>query len=339
MRVRALISVLATAAALPLAAQSVDLTGAGATFAYPIYSRWISDFVGRTGIRINYQSIGSGGGIRQLTERTVDFGASDAPIADAELSRMPDRRIVHIPTVIGSVVAAYNLPSLHKKVRLSGALLADIYQGRVTKWNDARIAALNPGVSLPNRNIVVVYRADASGTTFVFTEYLAAVSPAWARVPGKGMSVSWPVGLGGRGNEGVAGQVRQIIGAIGYVELTYAMQNNLMFADLQNAAGNFVTATVASMTEAAAGAARTMASGDMRVSVVNAAGAGAYPITSYTWLLVDTRMPNAAKAKKLGDFVRYALGDGQKAASALHYAPLPAALVPQVLRLVEGFGR
>jgi phosphate transport system substrate-binding protein len=217
-------------------------------------------------------------------------------------------------------------------------VLADIFQGRITKWNDSRIAALNAGVKLPNRDILVVYRADGSGTTYVFTDYLSTVSPAWAKGPGKGLSISWPVGLGGKGNEGVAGQVRQISGAIGYVELTYAKQNKLAFADLQNTAGNFVTASVPSITEAATGAVKAMTGGDMRVSIVNAAGKGAYPIASYTWLLVDARPSNPAKGKKLVDFLRFALSDGQKSAEALYYAPLPAGLSPAVLRLLDGIG-
>ncbi|MHB1096712.1 MAG: phosphate ABC transporter substrate-binding protein PstS [Gemmatimonadaceae bacterium] len=336
MRARTFLSLLAALVASPLAAQSVDLTGAGATFAYPIYSRWISDYVTKTGIRINYQSIGSGGGIRQLTERTVDFGASDAPVSDAELAKLGDRRILHIPTVVGAVVAAYNIPGITATLRLSGPVLADIFQGRITKWNDSRIVALNPLAKLPNRNILVVYRADGSGTTYVFSEYLAAVSPSWARGPGKGLSLSWPVGLGGKGNEGVAGQVRQIAGAIGYVELTYARQNRLPFADIQNASGAFVSASVRSMGDAASGSTRAMTGGDARVSIINAPGKGAYPISSYTWVLVDSRNGNAAKAKKVADFLRFALTDGQKSVAALYYAPLPPAIVPALLRQVDG---
>lgn len=341
MRPRALLFIAAVTLAAsslatsPLSAQSVDLTGAGATFAYPIYSRWISDYLVQTRVRINYQSIGSGGGIRQLSERTVDFGASDAPISDAELARLKDRHILHIPTVVGAVVAAYNLPRLPAPLKLSGPVLADIFQGRITKWNDSRIAALNAGVKLPNRDILVVYRADGSGTTFVFTDFLSAVSPAWARGPGKGMSVSWPVGLGGKGNEGVAGQVKQIAGAIGYMELTYAQQNKLVFADVQNASGAFVGASIASMSEAAASAAKAMSGGEYRVSIVNAAGKGAYPVASFTWLLVDATGASAVKTKKLADFLRFALTDGQRSASALFYAPLPAGLAPQVLRQVD----
>lgn len=336
-RTRALLLVIAgSLVTMPLVAQTVDLTGAGATFAYPIYSRWISDYVAKAGVRINYQSIGSGGGVRQLTERTVDFGATDAPVSDAELARLGDRQVLHIPTVIGAVVAAYNLPGVTVTLRLSGPVLADIFQGRITRWNDSRLVALNPLAKLPNRNILVVYRADGSGTTYVFSDYLSSISPAWARGPGKGMSLRWPVGLGGKGNEGVAGQVRQIAGAIGYVELTYARQNRLAFADIQNAAGSFVTASVRSMSEAASGAIRTMVGGETRVSIVNAPGKGAYPISSFTWLLADTKGSDGAKARKIADFLRFALTEGQKTAQSLYYAPLPSAIVPSLLKQVDG---
>ncbi len=341
MRTRAF--VLATAAglmAVSLPAQSIDLNGAGATFAYPIYSKWFSDYAFATKVRINYQSIGSGGGIRQLTEQTVDFGATDAPIADADLAKLKDRRVLHIPTVVGAVVATYNLPSISKPLKLSGALLADIYLGRVTKWNDPRIASLNAGVKLPGRDILVVYRADGSGTSYVFTDFLSTVSTGWSRGPGRGMSVQWPVGLGGKGNEGVAGQVKQIVGAIGYVELTYARQNRLAFADVQNAAGTFVTATIASMTAAAATAPKSFQSGaDWRVSIVNAAGKDAYPIASFTWLLVEAKPADAAKGRKMAEFLRYALTEGQKTAPALFYAPLPVSVLPQLQKLVDTLGK
>ena len=336
MRARALLLIAAASfAATSLASQSVDLTGAGATFAYPIYSRWISDYVGKTRVRINYQSIGSGGGVRQLTERTVDFGASDAPIPDAELAKLKDRKILHIPTVIGAVVAAYNLPGVRVPLKLSGPVLADIFQGRITRWNDSRIAALNAGAKLPSRDILVVYRADGSGTTYVFTDYLSSVSPAWSKGPGKGMSVAWPVGLGGKGNEGVAGQVSQIAGAIGYMELTYARQNKLAFADVQNAAGAFVSPGIESMSAAAGTALKAMAGGEYRVSIVNAPGKDAYPISSYTWLLVETNGASASRTRKLVEFLRYALTDGQKTAPTLFYAPLPAGLAPQVLKQLD----
>lgn len=318
---------------LTASAQSVDLTGAGATFPYPIYSKWFSDYATKTGVRINYQSIGSGGGIRQLSERTVDFGASDAPMSDAELAKAKGGKVLHFPTVLGAVVVTYTLPGVQKPLKFSGALLADIFLGKITKWNDARIASLNAGVALPARDILVVHRSDGSGTSFIFTDYLAAVSPAWLAGPGKGKEVQWPVGLGGKGNEGVAGQVRQIVGAIGYVELAYARQNKLAYAEMQNASGAFVSPTIEAITEAAASAAKKLDKDtDYRVSIVNAPGKKSYPISSFTWLLVYENMADAAKAKKVSDFLKYALADGQKSAPALDYAPLPANLAAQLTK-------
>lgn len=312
-------------------AQSVALTGAGATFPYPIYSKWFSDYAAKTGVRINYQSIGSGGGIRQLSEQTVDFGASDAPMSDEELSKAKGGKVLHFPMVLGAVVVTYNLPDVTKSLKLSGIVLGDIFLGKITKWNDPRIAALNPGVKLPAKDILVVHRSDGSGTTYVFTDYLAAVSPAWAAGPAKGKEVRWPVGLGGKGNEGVAGQVRQIVGSIGYVELAYARQNRLSYAEVQNATGAFVAPTIEAITEAAAAAANKLGKNtDYRVSIVNAPGKKAYPISSFTWLLVYDKMPNAEKSKTLTDFLKYALNDGQKSASALDYAPLPSGLAKQL---------
>lgn len=312
-------------------AQSVALTGAGATFPYPIYSKWFSDYAAKTGVRINYQSIGSGGGIRQLSEQTVDFGASDAPMSDDELSKAKGGKVLHFPMVLGAVVVTYNLPDVSKSLKLSGIVLGDIFLGKITRWNDPRIAALNVGVKLPAKDILVVHRSDGSGTTYVFTDYLAAVSPAWAAGPAKGKEVRWPVGLGGKGNEGVAGQVRQIIGSIGYVELAYARQNRLSYAEMQNASGAFVAPTIEAITEAAAAAASKLGKNtDYRVSIVNAPGKKAYPISSFTWLLVYEKMPNAEKSKTLTDFLKYALNDGQRSASALDYAPLPVALARQL---------
>src|SRR5215207_5905789 len=236
------------------ASGAVDLTGAGATFPYPIYSKWFSDYAAATGVRINYQSIGSGGGIRQLSERTIDFGASDSPMTDEELGKAKGGPVLHIPTVIGAVAVTYNLPDVQAPVKLTGEVLGDIFLGKITKWNDARLAALNPGVTLPARDILVVHRSDGSGTTYIFTEYLSAVSRAWASGPGRGKEVQWPVGLGGKGNEGVAQQVKQTPGAIGYVELAYARQNALPAAHVRNSAGNFVDPTIESITAAAAGA-------------------------------------------------------------------------------------
>lgn len=312
---------------------SVDLTGAGATFPTPLYSKWFSDYATRTGVRINYQSIGSGGGIRQVSEQTVDFGASDGPMSDEELGKAKGGRILHIPTVIGAVAIVYHLPEVKQQLKLDGATVADIFLGRIRKWNDARIAALNPGVALPNADILPIHRSDGSGTTYVFTDYLTAVSPAWKSGPGRGKEVQWPGGIGAKGNEGVAGQVRQTPGAIAYTELAYAKQNNISTAAIRNAAGEFVSPSVESATAAAAATASALpANTDYRVSIVNAVGAGAYPISSFTWLLVHETQPDAEKGRKLVDFLRWALTDGQRQAATLDYAPLPESMST---RLVE----
>ena len=319
------------AAVAPIHAQ--DLTGAGATFPYPIYSKWFADYAAKTGVKINYQSIGSGGGIRQLSEQTVDFGASDAPMSNEELAKAKGGPIMHIPTVLGAVVVTYNVPELKKPLRLDGNTLADIFLGTITKWNDARIAALNPGAKLPSSDILVVHRSDGSGTSYVFTDYLSAVSPKWAAKPGKGKEVQWPVGLGGKGNDGVTGQVKQLPGSIGYVELAYAKQNKLPYADIKNARGEFVAPSIEAVTAAAAGAvAKLPANTDYRVSIVNAQGKGAYPISSFTWLLVYRNQTDAAKGKKLIDFVKWALLDGEKSAASLDYAPLPAAMAKRLVK-------
>jgi len=278
-------------------------------------------------VKINYQSIGSGGGIRQLSEQTVDFGASDAPMSDAELAKAKGGPVLHFPTALGAVVVIYNLPQLSAPLKLDGELLAAIYQGQITKWNDPRIAALNGGLTLPASDILVVHRSDGSGTTYVFTDYLASVNPAWATKPGRGKEVQWPAGLGAKGNEGVAGQVKQTPGAIGYTELVYATQNKLATASIKNASGEFVAPSVASVTAAAAGAsAKLPPTTDYRLSIVNAPGAGAYPISSFTWLLVYQKQADAAKGKQLTDFLRWALSDGQGMEAALDYAPLPEAM-------------
>src|SRR4051812_41398729 len=300
----------------PAAAQ--DLTGAGATFPYPLYSKWFDAYAQKTGVKINYQSIGSGGGIRQLSEQTVDFGATDAPMSDAELAKAKGGPVLHIPTVLGAVVIIYNVPGLAQPLKLTGEAIAAIYQGQITRWNDARIATLNPGITLPATDILVVHRSDGSGTSYVFTDYLAKVSPAWATKPGKGKEVQWPVGLGAKGNEGVAGQVKQTPGAIGYAELAYATQNKLATATLKNASGEFVAPSIASVTAAAAAAAGSLpATTDYRVSIVNAKGAGAYPISSFTWILAYSKQADGAKGKKLTDFLRWALTDGQGMEAAL----------------------
>jgi phosphate transport system substrate-binding protein len=321
---------LASVAALASAQDTggADLTGAGATFPYPIYSKWFSDYAAKTGVKINYQPIGSGGGIRQLSEQTVDFGASDAPMSDEEMGKAKGGAVLHFPTVLGAVVITYNLPTVTRSLRLTGDVVADIFLGQVTKWNDAKIAAMNPGAKLPSMDILVVHRAEASGTNYIFTDYLTAVSPAFASGPGKGKEVKWPVGLGGKGNDGVTGQVKQTPGAIGYVELAYAKQNKLPYALLKNAAGQFVAPTIESVTAAAAGAAKTLPGNtDFRVSIVNAPGREAYPISSFTWLLVYANQADATKGKKLIDFMRWAFHAGEQSAGTLDYAPLPTNMV------------
>jgi phosphate transport system substrate-binding protein len=306
------------------AGSNVRLTGAGATFPYPIYSKWTSDYATETGVKINYQSIGSGGGIRQVQEQTVDFGASDAPMSNEEMAKAKGGPILHFPTVLGADVITYNLPGLTSRLRLTGPVLSDIFLGRVTKWNAPAIAALNPGINLPNSDILVVHRSDGSGTTYIFTEYLSSVSPAWKAGPGTGKEVAWPVGLGGKGNEGVAGQVKQTPGSIGYVELAYAKQNGLAYAAIRNAAGQFVEPSIESITAAAAAVADTLSeNSDYRVSIINASGATAYPISSMTWLLIYQNQTDAAKARALVDFMRWVYEKGQASAQALDYAPLP----------------
>jgi phosphate transport system substrate-binding protein len=312
------------------------LTGAGATFPAPLYSKWFDAYATSTGVKINYQSIGSGGGIRQLSEQTVDFGASDAPMSDAELSKAKGGPVLHIPTVLGAVVIVYNLPQASAGLKLTGEAVAAIFQGQITRWNDPRIAALNPGVNLPATDILVVHRSDGSGTTYVFSDYLATVSPAWAAKPGRGKELQWPVGLGGKGNEGVTGQVKQTPGAIGYTELAYATQNKLAVASVRNAEGEFVAPTTESITAAAAGAAAKLPpTTDYRVSIVNAPGKGAYPISSFTWILAYARQFDAEKGKRLTDFLRWALGEGQGMVAALDYAPLPAAMRTALLARLD----
>ena len=329
--VRSIATALAAVAFLAgnASAQSVDLTGAGATFPYPIYSKWFSDYANSTGVKINYQSIGSGGGIRQLSEQTVDFGASDGPMSDQELANAKGGPVLHFPTVMGAVVITYNVPGLTRPLNLTGDVVADIFAGKITKWNDARIVAQNRGVTLPNSDILVVHRSDGSGTTYIFSDYLSAVSPSWSGTLGKGKEIKWPVGLGAKGNEGVAGQVKQTAGSIGYVELAYAKQNALAFANLKNAAGRYITPSIASVTAAASGA-KLPKTTDYRVSIVNAAGKDSYPISSMTWILVYQNQLDAVKGEKLVNFLRWAYKDGEKAASSLDYAPLPPAIVAQL---------
>jgi len=310
-----------------------DLTGAGATFPAPIYQKWFADYAAKTGVKINYQQIGSGGGIRQLSEQTVDFGASDAPMSDDEMAKAKGGQVLHFPTVLGAVVITYNLPGVTRSLRLTGDVVADLFLGQITKWNDPKIAALNPGVKLPAMDVLVAHRSDGSGTSYIFTDYLTAVSPAWASGPGKGKEVKWPVGLGGKGNDGVAGLVKQTPGAIGYVELAYVKQNKLPYAELKNASGQFIAPTIESVTAAAAGAARALPpTTDFRVSIVNAPGREAYPISSFTWLLVYANQSDATKGKKLVDFMRWAFHEGERSAGTLDYAPLPANMIAMLDR-------
>jgi len=317
-------------------ASGADLNGAGATFPYPIYDKWFKEYSSKANVNINYQPIGSGGGVKQLQEQTVDFGASDAPMSDAELQAAKGGPVVHFPTVIGAVAIAYNLPGVTQPIRLTGPVLADIFLGTINKWNDTRIAALNAGVRLPATDVLVAHRSDGSGTTFMFSDYLSTVSPAWKTGPGKGKDLQWPVGLGGKGNDGVAGVIKQTAGGVGYVELAYAKQNNLPTALLQNAAGQFVAPSVEGATAAAAGAAEKLgANTDYRISIVNAPGAQAYPIASMTWLLVYKTMPNAAKAKKLTDFMKWMYLTGEQEVSTLFYAPLPPSLVSRLTARVD----
>ncbi len=320
-----LAALVALSPAPPASAAGTSLTGAGATFPYPIYSKWFDMYHEKTGIEINYQSIGSGGGIQQIKAGTVDFGASDAALPDARLEEMP-RRILHFPTVGGAVVLAYNLPSVRRPLMLTPDVIGGIYMGKITTWNDKRIAAVNPGVSLPAAPILPVHRSDGSGTTNIFTTYLSAVDGSWKEMVGANTSVSWPVGIGGKGNEGVSGLIRQTQGAIGYVELAYAKQNKLPAAHVRNRSGKFIEPTLASTTAAAEGAAPMLAK-DVRFPIVNSPAPDAYPICGLTFLLVYQDQKDAGKAHALAGFLEWAIHEGQAAAAPLDYAPLPGAVV------------
>ena len=312
-------------------AQAQKLTGAGATFPYPIYSKWFSEYsAAHPGVEINYQSIGSGGGIRQVTAGLVDFGASDMPMADDALAASKVK-LVHIPTVLGAVVPVYNVPGA-SNLRFSGEVLADIYLGKISMWNDGRIAADNPGVSLPNQKVIVIHRSDGSGTSFIWTDYLSKVSKDWENGPGKGTSPAWPTGVGGKGNEGVAGYVRQLPGSIGYVELIYALQNKITFGAVKNAAGNWTTASINGVTEAAASVKQMPA--DYRLSITNAPGKDAYPISSFTYLLIPAHAADPAKGKVIIDLLSWIINSGESQAPALSYAPLPKAVADKVLKTV-----
>jgi phosphate transport system substrate-binding protein len=313
--------------ALPVVGQTT-LNGAGATFPYPIYSKWFSEYHKvHSDVEINYQSIGSGGGIRQVTSGTVDFGASDMPMTDKQLQEAK-KPILNIPTVLGADVPAYNIPGVTAELKFTPEALAGIFLGKISKWNDKAISAANPGVNLPDKDIIVVHRSDGSGTSFIWTDYLSKVSPEWKSQVGADTSVKWPVGMGGKGNEGVAGFVRQLPGSIGYVELIYAVQNKITYGSVRNSSGNFVKASLEGVTAAAASAPKMPA--DFRVSITNAPGKDAYPISSFTWLLIPAQSKDAAKGKILADFLNWMVGDGQKMTSALSYAPLPDNVVAKV---------
>lgn len=318
------LTLLLVAGASVAAAQQI--TAAGATFPAPIYQKWFGDYhTAHPEVQINYQSIGSGAGIQQLTAGTVDFGASDMPMTDEQLSKIKVHTL-HFPTVAGGVVPTYNIPGATLDLKFSGETLADIYLGKVKKWNDAAIAKENPGAKMPSEDIVVVHRSDGSGTSFVWTDYLSKISPEWKSKVGANSSVSWPVGLGGKGNEGVAGAVKQTPYSIGYVELLYAVQNKMPFGAVKNAAGNYVKASLESVTEAVAGAAKTIPE-DFRVSITNAPGKNTYPISSFTYLLIPTQLPDAKKAATIKAFLQWMLTTGQKSAGSLDYAPLPKEVV------------
>jgi phosphate transport system substrate-binding protein len=306
--------------------QTLQINGAGATFPFPIYSKWFDEYHKvHPNVQINYQSVGSGAGIRQLTNQTVFFGATDGPMTDEQLQSAPGK-ILHLPAVLGAVVPVYRIPGVDAQLKFTGPMLADIFLGKIKKWNDPAIAKVNGGVNLPNTDITVVHRSDGSGTTYIWVDYLAKVSPEWKTKVGVGTSPNWPVGVGGKGNEGVSGLVTQTPGSIGYVEMIYALQNKISHGQVQNMAGEFVTASVESVSAAAAAAAPTMPA-DFRVSITNAPGPGVYPISSFTWLLLYQDPMDKVHAQTMIDFMNWALTDGQTFASELGYAPLPPVVV------------
>ena len=318
--------------ALPMLAQTT-LNGAGATFPNPMYSKWFSEYHKiHADVQVNYQPIGSGGGIRQVTAGTVDFGASDMPTTDKQLQEAK-QKILNIPTVLGAVVPAYNIPGVSGEVKFTPEALAGIFLGKITKWNDKAITSVNPGLNFPDKDIIVVHRSDGSGTTFIWTDYLSKVSPEWKIQVGSETSVKWPIGMGGKGNEGVAGFVRNLAGSFGYVELIYAIQNNIAYGSVRNSAGVFVRASLESVTAAAASAPKMPA--DFRVSITNAPGKDAYPISSFTWLLIPSQSKDPAKGKIIADFLNWMVTDGQRMTSALSYAPLPENVVAKVKEAIK----
>jgi len=312
------------------ASAQMMINGAGATFPYPIYSKWFDEYAKvDPSVRFNYQSIGSGGGQKQIMAQTVDFGASDGPMSDENLAKAPGK-LLHIPTVAGAVVMSYNLPG-NPALMFDGETIADMFLGKIKKWNDPKIAALNPGVKLPDNDVVVVHRSDGSGTTFIFTDYLSKVSPEWKQKAGNNTSVKWPTGIGAKGNEGVSGQIKQIPGAIGYVELIYALQNKMDFAQMKNSAGKVVKPSLESVTAALSTA---EIPDDFRFSMTNAPGPDAYPIAGATWILVYQEQKDPAKGKKLVEFLKWALTKGEGMAAALDYAPLPESVQQRVLKRI-----
>src|SRR5438067_4824267 len=321
--------------ALPAAGQTT-LNGAGATFPNPMYSKWFSEYHKlHPEVQVNYQPIGSGGGIRQVTEATVDFGASDMPMTDEQLMVAQAKlgtKVLNVPTVLGADVPAYNIPGVNTELKFTPEILAGIFLGHITKWSDAAIAKVNPGVKLPNQEIIVVHRSDGSGTTFIWTDYLSKVSPEWKTKVGTNTSVNWPTGIGGKGNEGVSGQIKQTPGALGYVELIYAIQNKMPYAEVKNSAGKFIKPSLESITTAMATA---QIPDDFRFSITNAAGSDSYPICGATWLLVYEQQKDAAKGKKLVEFLKWAAKDGEKMAKDLQYAPMPESLRQRVLKRIE----
>lgn len=328
MKLRLAMALALAAAMIGSASAETNLNGAGATFPNPIYQKWFSEYHNaHQDVQINYQSIGSGGGIQQLTSGTVDFGASDGPMTDEQLSKVSGK-VFHIPTVLGAVVPMYNINGVTGELKFTGEVLADIYLGNIKKWNDPKLAKANPGVKFPDEDIVVVHRSDGSGTTYIFTDYLSKVSSAWKDKVGKGTSVNWPAGLGGKGNEGVSGMVKQTEGSLGYVELIYAVSNKMSYGSVQNAAGSFVKGSLESVTAAAASV-KDMPE-DFRVSITNAPGKDAYPISSFTWLLVPAEWADAGKEKAFVDFLTWMVDKGQSMTSALQYAPLPKNVAAKV---------
>src|SRR3984885_343903 len=310
--------------AMPVLGQTT-LNGAGATFPAPMYSKWFSEYhKSHSDVQVNYQPIGSGGGIRQVTSGTVDFGASDMPMTDKQLQDSKVK-ILNVPTVLGAVVPAYNIPGVSGEVKFTPEALAGIFLGKISKWNDKALVSANPGVNFPDKDIIVVHRSDGSGTSFIFTDYLSKVSPDWKNQVGADTSVKWPIGMGGKGNEGVSGLIRQLSGSIGYVELIYAVQNNIPYGSVRNSSGNFVKASLESVTAAAAAAPKMPA--DFRVSITNSPGKDAYPISSFTWLLIPQQAKDASHSKILADFLNWMVTDGQKMTAALSYAPLPEGVV------------